>query len=77
MAQITEYDIEGTLTDYTVIGERNTEDYDDYNEAVAQLIELAKEYKNSGAEVVFSTAQDRFFLINESNRAYRLVDAIE
>lgn len=76
MAKIITYEVEGTLEDYTVLRENNTVSATDKDEAVFLLNQEAMEYKKSGAEVVFTSA-DRFFLINESDRVYRMVDAFE
>ena len=73
--RILKYKCEGTVENFTTLGEPEHigEFYDTYVEVIEAINEEADKYRHSDAEVEF-VSDDRFFLINSSNRVYRMYD---
>lgn len=73
--RILKYKCEGPIDNFTTLGEPDHigDFYETDVEAIEALDELVHKYSHADAEVEF-VSQDRFFLINSSNRVYRMYD---
>jgi len=73
--RILKYKCEGTVDNFTTLGEPEHigDFYDTDVEAMDAIEEEADKYRHADADVVF-THEDRFFLVDASNRVYRMYD---